>query len=279
MTSYFYPSHNDISELPVYVCGIGIRQPEEPVKRNDSYAFYQLLHCIKGVGKVVADNKKYNVSGGTIMFIPKNTPHELVPLQDGWQLFTIDLDGKGIESLLEVLKLNKVRCETLADGDKFTRKFLDILNLCRQEGNVLPWESSALAYDLLMQLHSDINVKGNNSDGQKFNQLAPVIQYMEENYPSDMTLDKLSSMIKISPQYLCKLFKECYKMRPFEYLARKRIQQAKLMLIQEGYSINDVSQLVGYNDCSYFCSVFKKHEGISPAEFKAVNCSSEEKLS
>ncbi|WP_028504582.1 helix-turn-helix domain-containing protein [Ruminococcus sp. FC2018] len=278
MTSYFYPSHNDISELPVYVCGIGIRQPENPVKRNNAYGFHQLLHCIKGEGKVITENKKYNLSGGTIMFIPKGTAHELVPLQDQWQLFTIDLDGSGIEALLEALKLSKVRCETLADGDKFTRKFLDIFNLCRQEGSVLPWESSALAYDLLMQLHRDINIKGSNSDGQKYNQLAPVIQYMEDNYPSDMTLDKLSAMIDISPQYLCKLFKECYKMRPFEYLARKRIQQAKLMLIQEEYSVNEVSQLVGYNDCSYFCSVFKKHEGISPAEFKAVNCSSEEKL-
>ena len=61
-------------------------------------------------------------------------------------------------------------------------------------------------------------------------------------------------------------------MRPFEYLAKVRIGQAKIMLAQEKYTVNEIAQIVGYNDCSYFCSVFKKHEGISPAEFRALNC-------
>ena len=64
-------------------------------------------------------------------------------------------------------------------------------------------------------------------------------------------------------------------MRPFEYLAKRRIQKAKLMLVQDKYTVNEIAQIVGYNDCSYFCSVFKKHEGISPAEFRALNCSQE----
>ena len=71
---------------------------------------------------------------------------------------------------------------------------------------------------------------------------------------------------------LCRLFKDCYRMRPFEYLAKVRIGQAKIMLAQEKYTVNEIAQIVGYNDCSYFCSVFKKHEGISPAEFRALNC-------
>ena len=102
-----------------------------------------------------------------------------------------------------------------------------------------------------------------------------VVAFIDDNYQSDFSLDELSALANISPQYLCRLFKDCYHMRPFEYLAKKRLQRAKMMLTGEKYSVNEIAQLVGYNDCSYFCSVFKKREGLSPAEFRALNCSQE----
>ena len=110
------------------------------------------------------------------------------------------------------------------------------------------------------------------ADSAKLNQLKPVINYIDTNYYKELTLVELAELIDLSPQYLCRLFKDCYAMRPFEYLAKRRIQKAKLMLVQDKYTVNEIAQIVGYNDCSYFCSVFKKHEGISPAEFRAVNC-------
>ncbi|NLZ45599.1 MAG: helix-turn-helix transcriptional regulator, partial [Clostridiales bacterium] len=70
---------------------------------------------------------------------------------------------------------------------------------------------------------------------------------------------------------LCRLFKECLNLRPFEYLARKRVQEAKTLLIEQHYTINEIASRVGYNDCSYFCAVFKKHEMLSPAEFRSLH--------
>lgn len=82
---------------------------------------------------------------------------------------------------------------------------------------------------------------------------------------------ELADLIDLSPQYLCRLFKECLSLRPFEYLARKRIQQAKLLLLEDKLNINEIAAEVGYNDCSYFCAVFKKHEMLSPAEFRSLH--------
>ena len=278
MTDFCYPVYNELSSLSLCVCGAGIRQPAGIITREGAYGFYNLLLCIGGEGKVITADKKFSVKSGSIMFIPKGTAHQLVPAGEGWRLLCLELDGKGIEELLEAVKLVKPRCDALSQAEGFARRFIEIIELVKKGGSSLPWESSGLAYELIMKLHREINIDAHNPDGQKYSQLAPVIEYIEENYPNDMTLDKLAGMLDISPQYLCRLFKECYKMRPFEYLARKRIQVAKQMLVQEGYSVNEVSQLVGYNDCSYFCSVFKKHEGISPAEFKAHNCPAAQKL-
>ena len=116
-----------------------------------------------------------------------------------------------------------------------------------------------------------VNLQNGSQDGAKLTQLQPVIDYINTNYKRDITLTELSDLIGLSPQYLCRLFKECLNLRPFEYLARRRIQQAKILLLEEKRNINEIAAEVGYNDCSYFCAVFKKHEMLSPAEFRNLH--------
>ena len=47
--------------------------------------------------------------------------------------------------------------------------------------------------------------------------------------------------------------------------------EAKLLLLEDKLNINEIAAEVGYNDCSYFCAVFKKHEMLSPAEFRSLH--------
>ncbi len=277
MTSYCYPVCSDTKILPVCVCAVGVRELEKSLERIAGYPYHQLFICAEGSGKVVISQKRTNVRAGDMIFIPALVPHQLVPSEGKWQLIGVDLDGNSIDNILETLRLTKPRCEKLSDHETLVRKMLAIIHAVKEEGDAVISDCSALAYDLLMQLNKQINVTAENADGQKFIQIAPVIAFIEENYQSELSLDNLSALVNISPQYLCRLFKDCYHMRPFEYLAKKRLQRAKVMLTGEKYSVNEIAQLVGYNDCSYFCSVFKKREGISPAEFRALNCPQEKK--
>ena len=132
-------------------------------------------------------------------------------------------------------------------------------------------QCSAYLYQFLIELHRVVNLQNGSQDGQKLNQLQPVIDYIDKNFRKELTLVELADLIDLSPQYLCRLFKECLSLRPFEYLARKRIQQAKLLLLEDKLNINEIAAEVGYNDCSYFCAVFKKHEMLSPAEFRTLH--------
>lgn len=276
MTTYCYPVFSDPKALPICVCGVGVRELESPLCRPDGYSYHQLFICLEGSGKVVSEKKRHNVHIGDALFIPAHLPHELVPSVENWRLIGIDFDGESIQSILQTVKLTKLRCEKLSDHETLVRKMLAIIHAVREESSSSFSDCSALAYDLIMQLHSRININSETPDGQKLSMLSPVVEYIRDNYHSEMTLDELAAIIGLSPQYLCRLFKDCYRMRPFEYLAKVRLCQAKLMLMQEKYSVNEVAQIVGYNDCSYFCSVFKKYEGLSPSEFKAMNLPNEQ---
>ena len=59
-------------------------------------------------------------------------------------------------------------------------------------------------------------------------------------------------------------------MRPMEYLARKRLSVAKVLLFSTDNSITSIGKEVGYEDPTYFGIVFKKLEGISPSEYRKL---------
>jgi YesN/AraC family two-component response regulator len=88
----------------------------------------------------------------------------------------------------------------------------------------------------------------------------------------EISLEHLASCMDITPQYLCRLFKEAFSVTPFTYLAKYRIKKAKeLLLLNKSLTIREVSHAVGYNDVSYFCSLFRKYEGMAPGVFRKAH--------
>lgn len=51
-----------------------------------------------------------------------------------------------------------------------------------------------------------------------------------------------------------------------------RIKKSKEMILQnKDMQIKEIGRLVGFNDISYFCSMFKKVEQMSPNEFRKLH--------
>ena len=93
-------------------------------------------------------------------------------------------------------------------------------------------------------------------------------QYIEENYAKDLSLDEMSREADVSPYYFSKLFKEETGENFIEYLTNVRIENAKKLLTQSGYSMKEICVAVGYQDPNYFSRIFKKNVGETPTEYK-----------
>jgi len=94
-----------------------------------------------------------------------------------------------------------------------------------------------------------------------------VVCYMAEHYQEALTLNDLSRVVRISPSYLGSIFKETTGKAPIEYLITIRIQKAK-ELIDEGCSMTETADRVGFHDLFYFSKSFKKNEGMPPSEYR-----------
>ncbi|MBP3913572.1 MAG: response regulator [Lachnospiraceae bacterium] len=95
-----------------------------------------------------------------------------------------------------------------------------------------------------------------------------VIAEIREHYTEDIQLTTLAAKYAVSSGRLSTMIKDELQMNFSDYIARLRIQRAKELLEDETMSIQEIAEIVGYNDYFYFTKVFKKVQGISPSKYR-----------
>jgi YesN/AraC family two-component response regulator len=95
-----------------------------------------------------------------------------------------------------------------------------------------------------------------------------VKEYIDRNYSEDLWLTGLSQKFNVESSYLSKTFKNIVGENLMFYIARTRVEKAKMLLRKNELSITDIAMLVGYGDYSYFSRVFRKITGLSPREYR-----------
>lgn len=93
--------------------------------------------------------------------------------------------------------------------------------------------------------------------------------YIQENYHTQITRDRLASHFEVSPNYLSRVFREQGSVGVSEYINTIRIERAKFMLKRYALQLNEISQRCGFHNVNYFCRSFKSRVGRTPSEFRA----------
>lgn len=98
-----------------------------------------------------------------------------------------------------------------------------------------------------------------------------VIEYVGKNYVKPMTVEEMAEEIHLSSNYIRTIFKEGTGQTILEYITDYRFAKACELLKEPSYKVKEVSMMVGYENVSYFCSVFTKRYGMTPNEFRNMN--------
>lgn len=95
-----------------------------------------------------------------------------------------------------------------------------------------------------------------------------VKEYVRENCEKQLTLKMIADEVMLSQAYLSHLFKKTTGMRLMEYLTQCRIKKAKEYLKDPRYRINEIANMVGYENARYFSYVFKRDVKMTPNEYR-----------
>lgn len=92
--------------------------------------------------------------------------------------------------------------------------------------------------------------------------------YIDQNYPDDLTLAFIAEVFHINPYYLSHLFKEQLGFSPVQYLIRRRIGEAQSLLIHTDRPVKDIATAVGFNHLNNFHNAFQKMVGMAPGRYR-----------
>lgn len=265
MENIFFPIIEREKNLPFYVSCIGETDRQHEINRPDGYYCSQIILCSEGGGVLQYDGEVHTVTAGNAFFLPASSPHAYYPTEDIFRTHYIGFAGYASEILLRQLGLTNI---ALYKVDISTLRSIHhrIMNTLKTDKFYGGFSASAILYEYIIEFNRQI-IGAENKSSLEGASLLPVLNYIDEHFNEVIELETLCGIIQVTPQYLCRMFKKRLGMRPLEYVAQKRIQQAKIYLTEGKMSIKEIALAVGYNDAGYFSSVFKRGEGISPREY------------
>lgn len=97
--------------------------------------------------------------------------------------------------------------------------------------------------------------------------LKSIFSYIDRHLTTQVHLSEAAGEIGVSNAYLSTVFKKEMGVNFIEYVNQKKVELAKQML-DEGKLVYEVSEVLGFENCTYFSKVFKRYEGISPDGYK-----------
>lgn len=123
--------------------------------------------------------------------------------------------------------------------------------------------------DYLYHLTSLItNILNINSANITSPVVSRAIDYIEEKYSDSITMDDICSEFNINKCYFCSVFKNKTGTTFVNYLNNYRVEKSKELLQSTSLSLLDISIAVGFNNQSYYSTIFKKFVDMTPLEYR-----------
>ena len=92
---------------------------------------------------------------------------------------------------------------------------------------------------------------------------------LQSRFREELSIDELSQAAAMSSRNFLRRFKAATGRLPGDYLRTVRIETAKAMLERDRTSVQSVACAVGYDDVSFFRTLFKRTTGMTPAEYRS----------
>lgn len=163
---------------------------------------------------------------------------------------SVNLDNEQMNSFLELI--NKGYYYNNQDSNFYGKEMYEKITL-----------TEMLLFVNTLFHNSSFKLQPHSSD---FDKILPIINYIQSHLEEDLTLDNLSNQFFINKYYLSHLFKETTGFTLSEFIISNRIREAR-HLLKIRNSVQEVGEMVGFNNNSHFIRTFKRLVGMSPKQY------------
>lgn len=244
--------------------------------------FSKIVILIDGDLTYYIEGKAYILKPWDILFINKNEIHKPVVNPDKYYERIViwlnpDFMAKYAQGNNDLLKCFEIAIKNNYNLLRLNMKSIEIIKNIIKDiqscDNSNEFGSEILKESLFVQLMVLMNRLFLNSDKNRDMEdiqydktIEGVLNYINSNLESDLSIDTIASKFFISKYYLMRKFKNQIGSSIHNYIIQKRLILAK-SLISEGLTMSNVCSKCGFNDYSSFVRAFKKIYGVSPSNY------------
>ncbi len=229
------------------VCGREVCKPGHHYSRPLDY---HLIHYIEnGKGILIKNGKTYHLNKGQCFIIcPRETYMYQADTENPWTYMWIGFTGDITQ------KLDQLESPVFNSSPKY---FIEMLNCVNFNDMSVEYLTAKVLEFMCHEFCQRKN--GNYADIAK-----NLVDISDGNQLSVMEIAKY---IGIDKRYLSRIFKLKYSITLKDYIIQKKMSDAQFYL-KSGYSVSEVSKLVGYSDEFAFSRAFKKEFNYPPSKIK-----------
>ncbi len=106
------------------------------------------------------------------------------------------------------------------------------------------------------------------NEKQEINLIREYNFLIEQHFRNKHTVKEYASLLNKSPKTLSNIFARSGFKSPLFYIQQRILLEARRQLLNTDKSVKEIAYEIGYEDLQTFSRFFKKHEGVSPSEYK-----------
>ena len=223
------------------------------------------LHIQKAYESVITYVKKQRLIGLTDVFDDEGIIKWIEDIENDISKVSSAISGQFVlDTVNEILEIISYSIKNHTYAKSADKTILDELNAAFLKQNSI--------LNIFMVLKKHVSMIIQQLAEEHRNEISRPIReaqrYMNENYASDMDLERVSAIAGYNATYFSTLFKKETGMNFLEYVTSVRVKAAKALLSDSKKTILDVCHEVGYGDLKHFTKLFKKATELNPSEYR-----------
>lgn len=255
--------------------------------KNVRSPFARLYLVVQGTARIQLPSGIHDLSPGHLYFIPAFTTHSYIcdsPFthyylhiyenQEEFSIldeydFPVEVEAQphDMELMKRLTYINPFLKLPMSNPDTYDNHQCLMDNIRK---NVLrPFcdkvESRGIIFILLSRFLKYATPKTGIADGR----IQQTLAFIRRNVAGHIDIATLADMACMSKDHYIRTFRKETGETPNAFIMKRRIEAAELMLMTTDAPIKTVANGLGYDDCSYFNKIFKRHTGVTPQQYRA----------
>lgn len=229
------------------------------------YCHYLLMYVIEGGMAVSSAGNDYVVEPGQA-FLIETQKHHIYGALHKLEALWFHFNGKNFHPLFEYLihQNNGSHIFDLRKNLEFYHKLKQLVYSFSSPNPNPEIMISANMYELFALLLGNPSKNDNSMDS--------IIGYINQHYNENLSLEFLADKTGFSIARFSSLFKEKTGYSPHQYIVNTRLHASRQFLSVSTYTVEAISELVGFSHTSSFIYAFRKKYKTTPHQFrKSIN--------